>query len=172
MKPEKLSRTVIYESNWVNLYVDKVQFPNGRIIEHHHLLDFEQAAVFVYIEDERGTVLFVRVCRYPTLNTDWEVPAGGMEPGESILEAAQREVREETGYQCHDYEVVYTYYPMNGIANKLFHIVRCKATAKVTDFEPDEISEIRWFEKTEIRQMLKDRIVVDGPSLSALLLCL
>jgi ADP-ribose pyrophosphatase len=172
MKPERLSRTVIYESNWVNLYVDKVQFPNGRIIERHHLLDFEQAAVVVYIEDERGRVLFVRVCRYPTLSNDWEVPAGGMEPGESILDAAAREVREESGYACRDYELVYTYYPLNGISNMLFHIVRCKAIAKVTDFDPDEVSETRWFEKSEIRQMLKDKIVVDGPSLTALLLCL
>jgi ADP-ribose pyrophosphatase len=172
MKPERLSRTVIYESNWVNLYVDKVQFPNGRIIERHHLLDFEQGAVVVYIEDEQGRVLFVRVCRYPTLSNDWEVPAGGMDAGESVLEAAQREVREETGYECHDYEDVYTYYPLNGIANKLFHIVRCKATAKVMDFEQDEVSEIRWFEKDEIRQMLKDKTIVDGPSLTALLLCL
>jgi ADP-ribose pyrophosphatase len=172
MKPERLSRTTIYESEWVNLYVDQVRFPNGRIIERHHLLDFDHPAVIVFIEDEHDRVLFVRVCRYPTLRTDWEIPAGGMEASESILEAAQREVREETGYTCHDYQMVYTYYPMNGIANKLFHIVRCKATAQVADFDANEVSEIRWLEKAEIRQMLKEQSIVDGPTLTALLLCL
>jgi len=68
--------------------------------------------------------------------------------------------------------MVYTYYPLNGIANKLFHIVRCKATARVTDFDINEVSEIRWFEKAEIRQMLKEKLIVDGPSLTTLLLCL
>ncbi len=42
MKPKRLARTVVYENPWVNLYVDKVQFPGGRIIEEHHLLDFEK----------------------------------------------------------------------------------------------------------------------------------
>jgi len=172
MKPERLSRTTIYESEWVNLYVDQVRFPNGRIIERHHLLDFDHPAVIVFIEDEHDRVLFVRVCRYPTLRTDWEIPAGGMEASESILEAAQREVREETGYTCHDYQMVYTYYPMNGIANKLFHIVRCKATAQVADFDANEVSEIRWLEKAEIRQMLKEQSIMDGPTLTAFLLCL
>jgi ADP-ribose pyrophosphatase len=172
MKPERLARTVIYESEWVNLYVDRVQFPNGRVIERHHLLDFDHPAVVVFIEDGQGRVLFVRVCRYPTLRTDWEIPAGGMEAGETILEAAQREMQEETGYDCHDYREVYTYYPMNGIANKLFHIVRCKAIARVADFDPDEVSEIGWFEKAEIRQMLKQQLILDGPTLTALLLCL
>jgi hypothetical protein len=47
MIPERLARKVVYQSEWVNLYVDKVQFPSGRIIEHHHLLDFEYPAVTV-----------------------------------------------------------------------------------------------------------------------------
>ena len=88
MKPERLARTVIYQSQWVNLFVDKVQFPNGRIIEQHHLLDFEYPAVIVVIEDERQRLLLVRVCRYTTGRTDWELPAGGVEAGETVLDAA------------------------------------------------------------------------------------
>ena len=44
MKPQRLARTIIYENPWVNLYLDKVRFPDGRIIEKHHLLDFEKEA--------------------------------------------------------------------------------------------------------------------------------
>jgi ADP-ribose pyrophosphatase len=172
MKPERLDRTVIYESEWVNLYVDKVRFPNGHIIERHHLLDFEREAVTVFIEDERGRVLFVRVCRYPTGETNWEIPAGGIEHDENPMDAAQREVREETGYACRDYQQVYSYYPMNGIANKLFHVVRCMALKQVADFDTNEISEVRWFERDDIRQMLKENAIKDGLTLMGLLLCL
>jgi ADP-ribose pyrophosphatase len=172
MKPERLSRTTIYESPWVNLYVDRVRFPNGNVIERHHLVDFEHPSVIVFIEDERGRVLLVRICRYPTMSTDWEVPAGGMEAGETIFEAAEREVREETGYRCEAYQLVYAYYPLNGISNKLFHLVRCQAVERVADFDPGEVSELRWFEREEVRQMLKDKSIVDGPTLTAVLFCL
>jgi ADP-ribose pyrophosphatase len=39
MKPERLARTAIYEDPWLNLYVDKVRFPHGRVIEKHHVLN-------------------------------------------------------------------------------------------------------------------------------------
>jgi ADP-ribose pyrophosphatase len=172
MEPQRLARTVIYESEWVNLYVDKVRFPNGRVIERHHLLHFERPAVAVFIEDDDGRVLFVRVCRYPTGETGWELPAGGLETGESLLDAARREVHEETGYECRDYQHVYTYHPMPGFADKLFHVLRCRAVRQVSDFDPDEIAEIRWFTRAEIRQMLQSGSLRDGFTLVGLLLCL
>jgi len=63
--------------------------------------------------------LLVKVCRYPTGSTDWELPAGGVEADESVIEAAQREILEETGYESINHEQVYTYHPLPGISNKL-----------------------------------------------------
>jgi len=172
MKPERLARQVIYQSEWFNLYIDKVRFPNGRIIERHHFLDFEHPAVVVLTENSDRRVLFVRVCRYTTGATDWDLPAGGIAPGESVIEAAQREVREETGYQCDGSQLVYSYYAMNGIANQLFHIVRCTATTQVAQSDASEISDVQWFGKAEIKQRLDNRTIMDGPTLTALLLCM
>jgi 8-oxo-dGTP pyrophosphatase MutT (NUDIX family) len=75
---------VIYQSRWVNLYVDKVHFPNGSIIEKHHLLDFDHHAVMTIAQDNDGRYLMVKVCRYTTGRTEWEFPAGGVEDGEEI----------------------------------------------------------------------------------------
>ena len=95
-----------------------------------------------------------------------------MEPGEPILEAAKRELMEETGYTSTNHELVYTYYPMNGQANQLFHIVFCRAGERVQDFDPNEVAEVRWFTKDEIGQLLKEQKIMDGFSLTALLLWL
>jgi len=172
MKPKRLSRTVIYENPWVNLYLDKVQFPDGRIIEQHHLLDFEKEAVAALVENDEGQVLLVHVYRYTTNSIEWEIPAGTVEEDESILEAARREVWEESGYETTDHELIYTYYPLNGMSNKVFHIARCRATGKTGDFDRNEVKEVKWVSRQEIQTMIREKMVRDGFSLPALLLFL
>jgi len=168
MLPKRLARTTIYESDWIDLHVDKVRFPNGHIVERHHLLDHKRPAVVVLAENDQDQVLFVRVPRYTTGSVDWELPAGGMEAGETALETARREMLEETGYRIRAEELVYTFYPNNGIANMIFHVVHCKTGELAGDFDRNEISAVRWFDKDEIREMIDKRTLADGPSLIAL----
>jgi ADP-ribose pyrophosphatase len=172
MKPERLARNIIYQSSWVNLYLDTVRFPNGLLIEKFHLLDFPRPAVAAIVEDDAGRILFVRICRYASGTTEWELPAGGVETGETEIDAARREVLEETGYTSDDHKVVYSYYPMNGNATKLFHIVSCRAIERIQEFDQDEVSETRWFGRDKVKQMIKDKVVTDGFTLTALLLWL
>jgi len=86
------------------------------------------------------------------------------------VEAARREAWEETGYETSGHELVYTYYPMNGISNKVFHIVRCQAGEKTGEFDRNEVQQLRWASRGEIEAMLKDGVLRDGLSLTALLL--
>jgi len=172
MKPERLARNVVYQSPWVNLYLDTVKFPNGRVIDKFHLLDFSHSAVVAIVENDVENIIFARIYRYTSGNIDWELPAGGVDMGETEIEAAKREVLEETGYTTDNHQLIYSYYPMNGNANKIFHVVHCKAIDCVQGFDTDEVSETRWFTKAEIRQMIKDRVITDGFSLTALLLWL
>ena len=172
MKPERLSRNIIYESPWVNLYLDKVRFPNGLVMEKFHLLDFPRGAVTAIMENASGDIIFTHICRYTIGATEWELPAGGMEEGETEVDAAQREVLEETGYTSDHHELIYSYYPMSGNANKRFHVVHCKSVDHVQDFDQNEVSDTRWFTKEEVVQMIKDKVITDGLSLTALLLWL
>jgi ADP-ribose pyrophosphatase len=172
MKPKRLSRITIYQSPWVNLYLDKVRFPNGLLIEKFHLLDFPHAAVTAVVENDFGKIVLVRICRYTSGHTEWELPAGGLETGETVIAGAKREVLEETGYTSDSHRLVYSYYPMNGSANKLFHVVFCKAGEKTQEFDPNEVSDIRWFTRNEVQGMLKEKTFTDGFTLIALLLWL
>ncbi len=167
---ETLERRLIYRSPWVNLYCDRVRFPNGRIIEQHHLLDFDHQAVMAVIRGADTAYLMVKVCRYPTGRAEWEFPAGSLEAGENALAAAAREVLEESGYTCTDLEPVITYHPMNGIANQVFHIVRGQAGGEPGEFDTGEISSVRWFSAAEIWEMIRSGEMMDGYTLTAFLL--
>ena len=149
-----------------------MKFPNGRLIEKFHFLDFPRAAVTAIVEDKAGNILFARICRYTSGKTEWELPAGGVELGESEIDAAKREILEETGYTSDQHQLMYSYYPMNGSANKVFHVMRCTAIRSVQDFDKKEVSETRWFTKDEVKQMINDQVITDGFSLTALLLWL
>ncbi|MBK9008625.1 MAG: hypothetical protein IPM31_16755 [Anaerolineae bacterium] len=94
MQPERLSRIPVYESPWVNLYLDKVKFPNGLVIEKYHLLDFPRAAVAAIVENDSRNIVFARISRYTTGLTEWELPAGGVKINETEIEAAKGEKHE------------------------------------------------------------------------------
>lgn len=158
------------QSSWVNLYVDKVQMPNGTILDQYHRIEFPYPAVMAIIRDSHQRYLMVKVIRYPTGRSEWEFPAGRLEAGETVIQAAQREIQEETGYQSVDHKLLYAYNPMSGITNQVFHIVRCRVDGDNGPIDESEISEVRWFSEDGIWRMIRDREMLDGYTLTAFLL--
>lgn len=171
-KPERLSRSVIYENAWISLYADKVAFPAGRIIDRHHILDFHRGAVAAIVENDRCEILFVHAYRYPLDSIEWEVPTGGMDEGESPIESAQREILEESGCETTDHQLLYSFNPINGISDLCHHVVACRATDCCGTFDENEIESVKWVPIDEVRKMIADKVITDGFTLAALLLFL
>jgi 8-oxo-dGTP pyrophosphatase MutT (NUDIX family) len=170
MIPERLRRDVLYESRWVGLWRDRVRTASGKVLEEMHVVHVEEHGVAAVVEDAAGRIVMVRVPRYATGTADWEVPQGRAAVGEAPEDAAARETREEAGWTSSGPERLHTFHPLPGLSDHVMHVVRLRAGEPAGDFDRDEVEEVRWFTRDEIRALVARRGLADGFTLLALFL--
>jgi ADP-ribose pyrophosphatase len=102
------------------LRVDRVELPEGRaavreVVEH-------APVVGIVALDGRGNVLLVRQYRLPAQQSLLEIPAGGVDPGESAEEAAQRELQEEIGQRAGCLEHLCSFFLSPGYCDEYMYL--------------------------------------------------
>lgn len=123
--------------------------------------------------DERGRILLVRQYRLPVRDYLWELPAGRLDPGETPLDAARRELKEETGYEAAEWRELISFYPSPGfVAERMTVFVAQRLTEGKPDPMDDERIECRWFEPDELREWIAAGRIADAKTLVAALLWL
>jgi 8-oxo-dGTP pyrophosphatase MutT (NUDIX family) len=110
--------------------------------------------------------------RYTVNNWCYEIPAGGVKPGQSLEEAARTELLEEIGGTATHLDYFGQFYTMNGIGNEVAHIfIAHNVTLGKPDHEATEVMEIHPKPIAEVLRMAQANEISDGPSALALLLC-
>jgi ADP-ribose pyrophosphatase YjhB (NUDIX family) len=118
-------------------------------------------SVNVVVTNDAGEILFIK----RSDNDNWAIPGGAIDLGESVIEAAIRETKEETGIDCEITGLVGIYsdpkhvilYTSNGEVRQEFSIL---LTARAQGGEPtpsDESTDVRWVEKAEVEGYHMDR---------------
>lgn len=102
---EKLSSESIHQDKWISLRADECRLPNGSIISPYYVLE-EKDWIHVIALNEKNEVLVLRQYRYAGDSVCSEIPAGCIEEDESPLQAAKRELKEETGFEADQWELV------------------------------------------------------------------
>jgi ADP-ribose diphosphatase len=116
--------------------------------------------------DEKKRVLLVRQYRLPAAQFMWELPAGKLDPGESPLKAAKRELVEETGYKAKTWKKLAVFYASPGyVAEKMTIFLATSLTAGEAQPMDDERIETRWFSGAEIDRMLRSGKILDGKTM-------
>ena len=132
-----LSGNIVRRDRWVDLRENTYLLPNGQEITPYYTTRNRSFSVIV-ARDQEGSYICVRQFRPGTETVTTEFPAGGMEDGEDPLEAAKRELLEETGYEAERWTSLGRIAPNATIANNYAYIFLAEGCRKVSGRHLDE----------------------------------
>jgi 8-oxo-dGTP pyrophosphatase MutT (NUDIX family) len=160
-------RRAIYRSEWVELWLDDVEVPGVKRLEHH-VIRFPRESVYaIVVRDDHILMLWRH--RFITGEWGWEVPAGWVDSDEDPVAAVRREVEEETGWQPGRVEKLAEYNAQSGISDMLFSLFIMEAACQLGEpTDVGESSKVEWVPVAQLRSMIRDGKIKDGPSLLAL----
>ncbi|MCB0201949.1 MAG: NUDIX hydrolase [Anaerolineae bacterium] len=169
-KPWKtLSSREVYKNPWARVREDIAEMPNGRTTIYGVIECGHAVGVLPFIDADH--VALVRQYRYVfDENQRWEMPTGGVKPGEPLEDAARRECREEIGYDVAHLQKVSAYFSSKSILQETCHLYIGRGLSLV-EAMPDETEflEVATFPFDQVVQMVVDSEIRDSMTVIAVL---
>ena len=117
---KRLRLKPLYKSRSVDFHVDDILLPNGSRGQRAYLHHRGAVGVLPFLDPR--TVVLVRQYRYPVGEVTLELPAGKLDPEESMLSCIKRELREETGYTARKIRHLIDFWPTPAFSTELLRI--------------------------------------------------
>lgn len=158
----------MHQGKVVGFYEDIVKLPSGKVVTWD-LVKHKGAAAVVPVT-ENGTILLVKQYRNALDQETLEIPAGGIEPGETPLECVTREIEEETGYRAGKMEHLMTIVTAIGFCDEKIPIyVASDLKPSKQHLDEDEFIDVKEFTIEEIKEMIFDGRIIDAKTISGVL---
>lgn len=142
--------------------------PSG--FEIHRAIVQHGGSAVILVVDAKKRVLLVRQYRLPARAYMWELVAGRLDPGEKPLQAAKRELIEETGFRAKNWRKLLSFYVSPGfLAEKMHLFVASELTEGESTPMEDERIDTRWFTINELDEWIRKGKIQDAKTISGFL---
>ena len=129
---KRQERRTVFSSPYMEVWEDTVQLPDGKVFDDYSGVTLPDG-ILILATDEQDNLLVFEEYKYAIDETILTFPAGGLNEGEDPLEAAARELLEETGYESSELELITKLYPYPSKIAHGNYVVRAKNAKKVGD---------------------------------------
>ena len=167
MRAEIIDRATLHEGRVFTLVKENVRLENGVTVDLD-IIRHPGAAAMVPFKDDR-TLLLIRQYRHATDGFIWEIPAGTLDPDETPLECAKRELVEEIGYSAAKWHKLGEITPVPGYSDERIHIF-CAGNLSPAGqhLDRDEIISVHQVPFDEAVKMAARGEIVDAKTISGL----
>src|SRR5262245_43247344 len=124
-----LSSKTVYHGRLLHVVEDEVRMPDGKPARREYIRHPGAVAMLPMLD--RQTVVLIRQYRYPLRRDFSEMPVGKIDAGEAPLAAAQRELREETGYTAASWRTLAVLDPCIGYSDERIELFRAQELTRV-----------------------------------------
>jgi ADP-ribose pyrophosphatase len=173
MSSATLASRRAYSGRIISVDLDRVRFPDGSEGELEMVRHPGASAVVPFLSDPGGgdpQVLLLRQYRYAADRVMYEIPAGRLDPGETPVDCARRELREETGCDAARLEPLTTIYTTPGFTDEKIHLfLAAQLTQGVAQHEDDEFIATEALPISRALQLIQEGEISDGKTIIGLL---
>ena len=163
------SHATLHEGRVFNLVKENYTLENG-VTSHMDFIQHPGAAAMVPMLNNREVVL-IKQYRHAIREFIWEIPAGTLDPNESPLNCARRELIEEIGYSATDWHQLGTITPLPGCSDEHIHIfLASDLKPEEQQLDDDEMINVHKINLSEALQMILAGEISDGKTISGLFL--
>jgi 8-oxo-dGTP pyrophosphatase MutT (NUDIX family) len=164
---ENVQRRPLYRGKIVDLGLEALELPSGESVELE-IVRHPGGAAAVAV-DEQGQICLLRQYRHAAGGWLWELPAGKLEPGETPLGTACRELIEEAGVEAADWTDLGQMHSSPGILTEVIHLYLASGLRRsVQSHEIHEVIEVHWLPLVRALEWCHDGTITDAKTLIGL----